>query len=189
MVEAHPCGFFSIDRGRLDGLPDEIVARVLIHTIAAAGGAGEPVPLAGVDAILADLSSTQSGAWTLARARLAATPDRLLIEREPGREALPVLLLAPGDTAVWDGRFSVSAGRGIEGTVEVRGLGVDGMRELRTRINVPPGLPVASLRAAPSFWRGDQLLAVPSLGFRASADLTRLTATFLPLAVRSGAGR
>ena len=189
MVEAHPCGFFSIDRGRLDGLPDEIVARVLIHTIAAAGGAGEPVPLAGADAILADLSSTQSGAWTLARARLAATPDRLLIEREPGREALPVLLLAPGDTAVWDGRFSVSAGRGIEGTVEVRGLGVDGMREQRTRINVPPGLPVASLRAAPSFWRGDQLLAVPSLGFRASADLTRLTATFLPLAVRSGAGR
>ena len=61
MVEVHPCGFFSIDRSRLRALPDEIIARVLTRAIAAAGGAGEPVPLAGVEAILADLSSTQSG--------------------------------------------------------------------------------------------------------------------------------
>ena len=51
----------------------------------------------------------------------------------------------------------------------------------------PPGLPVGSLRAVPSFWRGDHLLAVPPLGFWASADLAGLTATFLPLACPSGA--
>ena len=162
---------------------------MLTRAIAAAGGAGEPVPLAGVEAILADLPSTQAGAWTLARARLAATLDRLLIEREPGRDALPVLLLAPGDAAMWDGRFRVCRRPADRGPVEVRALGVDGVRELRCRIDVPAGLPVASLRAVASFWRGDQLLAVPPLGFRASADLGDLAAIFLPLASPSGAGR
>lgn len=189
IVEVHPCGFFGIDRGRLAALPDEIIARVLTRAIAAAGGAGEPVPLAGVEAILADLSSTQAGAWTLARARLAATPDRLLIEREPGRDALPNISLAPGDVVVWDGRFRVSAGQGIEDPIEVRALGVDGVRELRARIDIPAGLPVAVLRAVPSFWRGGHLLAVPPLGFRSSADLGDLTASFLPLASPSGARR
>ena len=196
VVEVHACGFLGIDRSRLCPLPDEIVARVLTRAIAVAGGAGEPVPLAGVEAILADLTcrqpGTQPAAWTLARARVAATPERLLIEREPGRDALPVLLLAPGEAAIWDGRFRVAAGwaaGGIDGPVEVRALGVDGLRELRTRIDVPARLPVASLRAVPSFWRGDQLLAVPPLGLWAGADLGDLTATFLPLASPSSACR
>jgi tRNA(Ile)-lysidine synthase len=186
MVEVHACGFFKIDRSRLCALPDEITARVLTRAIAAAGGAGEPVPLAGVESILSDLSSTQDGAWTLARARLAATPERLLIEREPGRDALPVLVLAPGEAAIWDGRFRVSAGP-IDHPVQVRALGVDGVRELRSRIDVPAGLSVSSLRVVASFWRGEQLLAVPTLGFRASADLGDLAAAFLPLASPAGA--
>jgi tRNA(Ile)-lysidine synthase len=193
MVEVHACGFFKIDRSRLGALPDEIIARVLTRAIAAAGGSGEPVPLAGVEAILADLSSSDSGmqsaAWTLARARLAATPKALLIEREPGRDALPVLVLAPGQAAIWDGRFRVSAGPSIDHPVQVRALGVDGVRELRSRIDVPAGLPVGSLRAVASFWRGEQLLAVPPLGFRASADLGDLAAAFLPLASPWGARR
>jgi tRNA(Ile)-lysidine synthase len=186
-VEVHACGFFTFDRSRLCALPDEIIARVLTRAIAAAGGAGEPVPLAGVEAILADLPSSQSGAWTLARARLAATPQRLLIEREPGRDALPILLLAPGEVAMWDGRFQVAVGRSIDAPVEVRALGVDGVRELRTRIELAAGVPVASLRAAPSFWRADRLLAVPTLGYSARADLGGLAATFLPLAASEGA--
>jgi hypothetical protein len=136
---------------------------------------------------MAELPSTQSGAWTLARARLAAKPERLLIEREPGRDALPVLSLAAGEVAVWDGRYRVGVGRGIEAAVEVRPLGIDGVHELRARTQVPPGLPVGSLRALPSFWRGGHLLAVPPVGFRSSADLADLAATFLPLASRSGA--
>jgi tRNA(Ile)-lysidine synthase len=181
MVEVHPCGFFAFDRSRLGALPDEIIARVLTRAIAAAGGAGEPVPLAGVEAILADLPSTSSGAWTLARARLAATPQRLLIEREPGRAALPVLSLAPGEAALWDGRFRVAAGLSIDAPVEVRALGVDGVRGLRARMELAVGLPVASLRAVPAFWHDDRLLAVPPLGYWAGAHLGGLEAVFLPL--------
>ncbi len=114
--------------------------------------------------------------------RLAATPERLLIEREPGRDALPVLALAPGEAAIWDGRFRVSAGPSIDHPVQVRALGVDGVRELRSRIDVPAGLPVGSLRAVASFWRGEQLLAVPPLGFRARA---RTSSTWRPPSCRS----
>jgi len=188
IVEVHPCGFFDVDRSKLTALPDEIVSRVFAHAVAAAGGAGQPVPLAGVEAILAELASTPTGAWTLARARVAAAPERLLIEREPGRDALPTLLLVPGSVAVWDGRFRVSTGHRCEGAVEVRALGVEGVRELRARVDVATRLPVASLRATPSFWRGIDLLAVPPLDFRSGAEAGELRATFLALAGSGGGG-
>jgi tRNA(Ile)-lysidine synthase len=180
IVDAHPCGFFNVDRNRLRALPDEIVARVLDRLIAAAGGAGEAVPLAGLEAIVRDVVSAEAaGAWTLARAKLGATSDRLLIEREPGREALPILSLSPGEARLWDGRFRVAAGSGLAHPVEVRALGVDGLREVRARVDIPLGLPVASLRAVSSFWRGDRLLAVPPLGYWFdSAARAHLTAAF-----------
>jgi len=65
------------------------------------------------------------------------------------------------------------------------------LRELRTRIEVSPGLPVGSLRAAPSFWRGAHLLAVPPLGFWADGDArTQLSAVFAsPLRGEDGTPR
>jgi tRNA(Ile)-lysidine synthase len=181
IVDVHPCGFFCVDRNRVRVLPDEVVTRALDRLIAAAGGAGETVPLAGLEAIVREVISAQSiGAWTLARAKLSATADRLLIEREPGRDALPVLGLAPGKAALWDGRFRIAAGPGLGACpVEVRALGADGLRELRARLDIPSGLPVASLRVLPSFWTGDRLLAAPPLGYW-SDDTARahLTAVF-----------
>jgi tRNA(Ile)-lysidine synthase len=183
IVEVHPCGFISIDRNRLGALPEEIVVRLLALAMAAAGGVGEPVPLAGLEAIVRDVVDGQAtGAWTLARAKVTATPGRLLVERESGRDALPVLSLAPGTAALWDGRFRVTVDARRADAVEVRALGVEGLRELRIRIEVPTGLPVGSLRAVPSFWRGDHLLAVPPLGFWADGDArTQLAATFVGL--------
>ena len=181
IVDVHPCGFISIDRNRLGALPQEIVARLLARAVAAAGGLGEPVPLAGLETIVREVADGHAaGAWTLARAKVTAAPGRLLVEREPGRDALPVLSLAPGTAALWDGRFRVTVGARWADAVEVRALGVEGLRELRTRIEVPAGLPVGSLRALPSFSRGDRLLAVPSLGFWADDDArTQLSAAFV----------
>jgi tRNA(Ile)-lysidine synthase len=180
IVDVHPCGFFNVDRNRLGALPDEIVARVLDRLIAAAGGAGETVPLSKLEAIVREVISAESiSAWTLARAKLSTTAERLLIEREPGRDALPALRLAPGDAALWDGRFRVVAGAGIGERVEVHALGVDGLRDLRALLDIPSGLPVASLRAVPSFWGGDRLLAVPPLGYWSDDEArAQLTAVF-----------
>jgi tRNA(Ile)-lysidine synthase len=180
IIEAHPCGFFNVDRNGLRTLPDEIAARVLGRLIAAAGGADEAVPLSNLEAIVREVISAQpSGAWTLARAKLGATPDRLLIEREPGRDTPPVLSLAAGEAGLWDGRFRVAAGSGLAHPVEVCALGVDGLREVRGRLDIPAGLPVASLRAVPSFWCGDRLLAVPPLAYWFDATArSHLTAAF-----------
>jgi hypothetical protein len=115
---------------------------VLDRLIAAAGGAGETVPLSSLEAILIEVASAQStGAWTLARARVGATPERVLIEREPGRDALPVLTLASDESVLWDGRFRVAAGARLGAGVEVRALGVDGLRDLRAVSIFRPACP------------------------------------------------
>ena len=194
MVEVHACGFFSIDRSRLGALPDEIVARVLdprhrrgrrSRRAGAArrcgGDPGRPV---------LQRSGTPSAAWTLARARLAATPEA------PARSsASPAAMPCPSSCSHRakppSGMAASASQRDRRSTTPSRCARSASMalRELRSRIDVPAGLPVGSLRAVASFWRGEQLLAVPPLGFRASADLGDLAATFLPLASPSGARR
>jgi tRNA(Ile)-lysidine synthase len=183
LAEVHACGFITLQRDRLSALPEEIVARLLARAMAAAGGVGEPVPLAGLETIVRDVADGQTtGAWTLARAKVTASPGCLLVEREPGREALPVLSLVPGTTAIWDGRFRVTVDAVRSDPVEVRALGVEGLREVRLQVEVPAGPPVEALRAVPAFWHGDHLLAVPPLGFWAHDHArAQLSAVFLGL--------
>jgi hypothetical protein len=155
----------------LRAAPAEIAVRVLSWAVAAAGGSDAPVPLASIEAVAEALATGPAtgawttGAWTLARAKIAATAGRILIEREPGREPPPAITLAPGSQALWDGRFLVAAGPGLASAVEVRALGTDGVREARSVVQLPSGVSAAALRALPAFWRAERLIAVPSLGF------------------------
>ena len=170
-VHTDPCGVLTIDRDRLRRAPEEIALRLLDRCIAAAGGSGEPVPLAKLEAIVDSLrrpDGPESGSWTLSRALIAATRARHQVEREPGRLPLPRLVLAGGASALWDGRFAVAVAEGWEGTVEVRALGADGLAELRRL-----GRTVKAARAlqlVPSFWRDGRLLAVPAIDFCAAAE-------------------
>jgi hypothetical protein len=110
-----------------------------------------------------------TGRWTLARTLITAEPGVVRVERELGREPLPELTLAQGTTALWDGRFWVSVGKAYAGVpVTVRALGEAGLRDLRRRRLVAEG---ASRGAAtvPALWRGEEIVAVPSLGFWSSA--------------------
>jgi tRNA(Ile)-lysidine synthase len=179
LVHVDPCGFFSIDLGRLRALPHEIVVRLLARAMLAAGGSTEPVPHAGLEAIADGLLGTGvASAWTLARAKAVIAGDRLLIEREPGREPLPHLMLAPGQSDLWDGRFRVAADARLQESVELHALDVEGTRELRG-LRLTRDVPASSLRALPGFWRGAELLAVPPLGFWHEDGLrTQLSAVF-----------
>ena len=105
--------------------------------------------------------------WTLARAMITANDQTVTIEREPGREPLPRLELSAGAQACWDGRFWVSVGADVEtgAIVEVRPLGEAAARELQQQGAVTTRAPVRAAGLVPSFWRGDRLLAVPSLEF------------------------
>lgn len=185
VVHTEPAGVLTIDRARLSRAPDEIVMRLLDRCIGAAGGSDEPVPLSRLEPIVSSLRRAgTAGSWTLARAQISATPDCIRIEREPGRRPLPVLALAAGAFALWDGRFMVDVGAGLEGSVEVRALGPEGVAELR-RLgrDIRPARP---FRLVPSFWRGGRLVAAPPAGYWAEASLGRLlSATFVGLRYNS----
>jgi tRNA(Ile)-lysidine synthase len=173
VVLVDPCGYIVIDRARLQAGGEEITLRVLERAIAAAGGSGEQVPLAKLESIVASLFGAAPGTakWTLARAMIMASAQTVTIEREPGREPLPLLELSPGTRACWDGRFSVSVGAGVgAGTIGVRPLGESAARELYQQGAVTTRIPARAAGMVPSFWQGNRLLAVPTLEFWSGPD-------------------
>src|SRR5262245_45067809 len=181
-----PCGFICIDADAWRALPSELQLRVLAKGIAAAGGAGRPLPLAKLEALAATLARPEAaGRWTLARTAIRAAPGRIVLEREPGRRPCPDLTLAPGEQALWDGRFWVAAGPKLGFPVAVRALGQAGLAALRSQVALPGGVPAGTLRALPGFYRGAALLAVPSLAFPvadAAGPGPAVSAIFAPLA-------
>jgi tRNA(Ile)-lysidine synthase len=176
-----PRGFFRIDREALRRAPLEIVIRLLGRAVAAAGGAGAPVPLAKLEALAEAIGACACGHWTLARAKITATRGQILIEREPGRLPPPRLRLPGGAQALWDGRFLVSAGSDLNGDIEVRALGAAGLREAAKTLAMTSDAPRSALRGLPAFWREGRLIAVPNLGYWAPGEPRRsLSAIFAP---------
>ena len=190
VVRTDPCGLFRVAREKLRRAPEEIAVRVIGRCIAAAGGAGEPVPLAKLEPVVARLwhgnDGDAAGSWTLARAQITAVGDVIQVEREPGRLALPVMTLAGGAKALWDGRFVVEIADGFEGRLEVRALGGAGLAELKRAGKVVKG--TSALLLVPSFWSENELLAVPAIDFWARGGLDRLiSAGFAGLRYNLGA--
>jgi tRNA(Ile)-lysidine synthase len=169
VVHIDPCGFFRLDRARMPAA-SEIFLRVLGRCIALAGGSNERVPLAKLETIVAALhEGGGSGTWTLARAMVTASADAIEVEREPGREPLPRLVLRAGGEALWDGRFRVGVSKDLIGEFEVRVLEAQGLAELRSRGACLE--PSRRVRLAPSFWSGGELRAVPCVHFWQEASL------------------
>jgi tRNA(Ile)-lysidine synthase len=181
VVHTDPAGLFAIDRERLSGAPEEIAVRILDRCITAAGGSHEPVALSRLEPIVAGLrGGGETGSWTLARAHISATVPCIRIEREPGRRPLPVLALAPGATALWDGRFQAGIAAGFEGSLEVRALGAEGVAELRQL--GWDGKPARPLKLAAAFWQGARLVAAPPAGYWSEPRLEGLlSANFVGL--------
>lgn len=189
IVHTDRSGFFRIDRERLGQAPEEIFLRVIGRCIAAAGGSAEPVSLAKLEPIvtaLRDRGRQDPAGWTLARAHVTVDGQTIQIEREPGRQPLPVLTVAGGTSALWDGRFAIDIAEGFEGNLDVRALGTAGLVEVeRAGIVCKRTRP---LRLVPSFWRGDALLAAPTLGLWARTELAGLiSANFVGLRYNSRA--
>jgi tRNA(Ile)-lysidine synthase len=192
---ADPCGCIRIDAEAWRALPGELKVRVLGKGIAAAGGSGGPVPLAKLEALADTLAETlaspgPAGRWTLARTAIRAAPGLIVLEREPGRRPWPELALAPGERALWDGRFWVAAGPKLGFSVAVRALGPAGLAGLRQQVALPDGVSSTTLRALPGFWREEALFAVPSLAFPPGDGLVSATfaALFAPAGHAAGNG-
>ena len=159
--------------------------RVLTRAVADAGGAQVPVPMARLEAFVASLRGVPEayGGWTLARATIVAKGDHIVVAREADREPLPELTLPPGAGALWDGRFWVAAAMSLDAPLGVRALGAHGVDAVRRRVAIPPAAPAGALATLPSFWRGETLIAVPSLGYGEDGEAA-LSATFRALQLR-----
>ena len=199
-----PCGFIRIEAAAFLQLACELRLRVLGKGIAAVGGSSMPVPLAKLEALAQTVVETLAGAaaqaavgpaaaatWTLARASISAVPGAIVLEREPGRGPGSEITLPPGASGLWDGRFWVAAGPELSAPIAVRAVGETGLSLLRRQVELPPSVPLRSLRALPGFWKEAVLVAVPSVNFFCDGIANRygLAAVFAPLAATGVGGR
>lgn len=187
---AEPWGCIVIDRARLRAAGEEIAMRIMAGAIAAAGGAGRPVPMAKLEPIVSALLAGEAAgalAWTLSRAIVSAGGRTVVVEREPGRVPPPELSLAPGASALWDGRFTVHIAPGLAArAVQVRPLGAEGFADLRRRDASVAMAPARAAALVPSVWVDGGLIAVPPLRHWAAAELReRVRADFAGIRVRA----
>ncbi|MBI1686518.1 tRNA lysidine(34) synthetase TilS [Caulobacter hibisci] len=109
---------------------------------------------------------------TLAGARIVADAAGALFGREAGREGLPDLVLAAGETAVWDGRYAVTATQ----LVTIRALG-----GLAARLPAEERL---ALKNFPAAFRPMLPVAVDAAGQASSPVLARDSAVRARVLIR-----
>ena len=96
-----------------------------------------------------------------------------------------MVTVARGVKVLWDGRFAIEIADGLAGSLEVRALGGKGLAELKRLGRGVKG--ASALLLAPSFWRANDLLAVPAIDFWVQEGLDRLiSADFMGLRYNSG---
>lgn len=156
-IEVFPEGWARLSFAALKLAPDEIALHVLSKALAGFGGGARPVRLSKIEALHAALLKADDGKWTLGGCVVRLAKNQITIVREQGRLTDVDSLLAPGDKAIWDGRFEVSCDH-RSGVVRVAALGFDGMRRLDGPLSQAPK---AALRVTPGFWMGDRFISAP----------------------------
>ena len=161
-LDLHGGAFASFAQAVWLAAPEELRLRLLGGLVASYGGQAEPLRLVQLEALADRMASQDFEGATLAGAIVSRHGDDVRILREPGREALPAVTLQPGSSAVWDGRFRVSAAADASGPVEVRALGTQAFADLRQQLDMPRGLPAQAAATLPAFWRAAELITVPA---------------------------
>jgi len=106
-------GTLVIDRHRLRDADLLAAARFTAMACLCAAGATRPPRTARLDRLTDALRGKAPLIATLAGARVQADDDLVRFMREPGRDGLATVLVQPGETIVWDGRFEVTAQRAL----------------------------------------------------------------------------
>ena len=122
-----------------------------------------PLRLAQLEALADRLAHPGFEGATLAGAAVSVHGSDVRVLREAGRTALPTLALPAGTSAVWDGRFRVRAAIEAGADIDVRALGSPAFAELRQQLAMPRDLPARAAATLPAFWRGEELIVVPTL--------------------------
>jgi tRNA(Ile)-lysidine synthase len=162
-ADLHAGAFASFNHAVWLAAPEELRLRLLARLVASYGGHAQPVRLAQLEALADRLAHPGFEGATLAGAAVARHASDVRVLREAGRAALPTLALQAGTSAVWDGRFRVRAASDAGADIDVRALGSPAFARLRQQLDMPRNLPARAAATLPAFWRGEELIIVPTL--------------------------
>lgn len=177
-----PCGVVMADAGGLVSAPQEIGLRLLARILRDVAGADYVPRFDQLDAAYQALYEGSIGRGrTLAGVKLTLSGGQLIAIREVSAAMkAPPLLLQPGESGVWDGRFMVALEQAPRKRTSyvVRMLGAEAARHLVNEGYLPPEGPKLGWACCPALWQADRLLAAP--GFTMSARAISFKAVFKP---------
>ena len=164
----HPAGYAVVDAACWRHLPERLAVAVLTRLCTTIGGSLVPPR----DSALRDVATALRGAhWrisaTLAGCRLIVGDDGLLVCREARHLPAP-LMLSPGLSARWDGRFQVAVGADAlpGGALRLDYLGPTGWAEVAARApDLRRSVPAAARAVLPALWDDHGVLQVPHLAY------------------------
>lgn len=178
-----PEGYVLIDPVVLERQPIDIGRRLVDAVVRCVGtGDGHGPRGAAVERLAGTLRQAgtrrRPAAATLGGCRILSWRGRILVCREPAAAQDEVALSDPGSMAgmvLWDGRFMVAPSAAVPPSWRVRALGRH--RPEGARLGDVPGAVRPTL---PAIWCGDELLALPTAGWRVRAEVPQVEAWFAP---------
>jgi tRNA(Ile)-lysidine synthase len=155
--------FATFNRERFKSGPAFLRQRVLTQLIARYGGASPAPRLSEIEDLAERLHHAEKCTATLGGATISAGSRFVRVWREAGRLDQNAIELAPGESRVWDLRFVLRCAPENSAAVTIRPLGMDNYLKVAGRLARSHRPPARAAYALPSFWSGEELLAIPSL--------------------------
>lgn len=162
-LTVHEAGYGETALAALTGAPEEIAVQSLARMARIFGRQTEPLRMAKVEAAQALLRAGGRGA-TLGGCRFTVRHGALQAVREFGRMERTAITLHPGETVLWDGRFSVTLPHSPHATAPEYALcplGPEGLAAIAEMGGGMDNIPRLAALALPSLWRGERLCYAP----------------------------
>jgi tRNA(Ile)-lysidine synthase len=155
--------FAAFNREAFRQGPGLLRQRLLARLIARYGGASQPPQLSEIEHLTGRLKMESKTTATLGGAMISGGGRFVRVWREAGRLEEAEIELSPGESRAWDRRFIVRRTPEASGPVRVRPLGADDYAKVAGHLLRGRRPPARAAHALPSFWLGQELVAVPSL--------------------------